>query len=286
MSEGSTSATRLYARILGQLAADFSGVKQEYRFMHDATYASLWRSDVPAAMRVYWSEILNRAHFVAVSALLRQHRWLDAMEKLQAVPNYLGWAACARALIEASGDSLDALERVAMTLADNAVEIQSALDGTLRDRVQNEELENTLIHFEYGRKLAKNEHAPATHVAKSAAAYLAQLKGSTTIAVQELYGLLCQVTHPASGSVVCFSESLTANLDQLNCTRDAEHIRLVSEKYGAEFVHALVHGANPPLLILKTLREFNRTGLNTDPVATIDLSAIPAWQKIEARFRT
>ena len=61
---------------------DSLGLKRlttRYCFMPTDKYEALLSRDVGEAMRVYWSETLDRAHIAAVTATLRSRHWLSAV---------------------------------------------------------------------------------------------------------------------------------------------------------------------------------------------------------------
>src|SRR5262249_41369594 len=158
---------------------------------------------------VYWSEILYRAHMAAASALLRTHRWLAGAVSAIHRPNILSHAANLRGLLEACADTYHSLRVVPGALAGWHAEIRRALAGE-QDKVWTTDLEDTLIHFLYGRKVARGETAPDSHRALCSRDYLDSLReafqryaidsAAAELApsrVGECYGRLCELVHPA-----------------------------------------------------------------------------------------
>lgn len=192
------SAT-VFEKIGNDLLADTHG--QRYLFMSSDKYEELLRSSPQKAMQVYWEELLARAHMAAASNVVRHLRWLNACVDLYNSGNYLAFNAALRGLIEATGDALDALCPVPDFLARQRKVISESLAGRATGMYLAQELEDKLIHFQYGRKVPKSENAPATHKAKKASEYLAAF-GSGADQVRELYGDLCQTVHPAAQSLM------------------------------------------------------------------------------------
>jgi hypothetical protein len=61
-------------------------------------------------------------------------------------------------------------------------------------------LEDRLIHFSHGRRLAKGEKADPAHAAKQMRDYVQVLSDGGAKA-HELYSVLCSITHPSAESV-------------------------------------------------------------------------------------
>jgi hypothetical protein len=81
--------------------------------------------------------------------------------------NLLSFAVNLRGMIESSLDANYSLGPVAKTLADNHSMVEASLKGTLDGALIIQEMEDRLIHFVYGRKIAKTDKDmfPASHVA-------------------------------------------------------------------------------------------------------------------------
>ena len=50
-----------------------------YSFVDNEEYAELLTRDVSEGMRIYWTEMLSRAHIAAVTAILRSRHWMSAV---------------------------------------------------------------------------------------------------------------------------------------------------------------------------------------------------------------
>jgi hypothetical protein len=51
----------------------------KYEFMSPGEFGMVAKDDWLEGQRIYWLEILYRAHFAAVTSLIRTARWVDAM---------------------------------------------------------------------------------------------------------------------------------------------------------------------------------------------------------------
>jgi len=80
-----TGIETYYPVLLGHLISSLDSFS--YHYMPMADYERL-RSNLQEGMRVYWFEIVERAHCASLLALLRLHRWLESMEcVLESVAN-------------------------------------------------------------------------------------------------------------------------------------------------------------------------------------------------------
>ena len=159
---GSESAQ--FIDIIDQLALAKS--KSKYSFMAADDYDRALREDSDIGMQVYWNEIIARAHLTAVVAILRSRHWISAVVAATNDSNLLAFAAALRGLIESSADTQSALGGIAISLAENHVNIIQALSGKLVNQCfVSKEIEDALIHFKYARHLtrAEMEIAPKTH---------------------------------------------------------------------------------------------------------------------------
>lgn len=190
---------------------------------------------------------------------------------------FLPYCANLRALIESVADTFDALNNVAVTIAESSNEINKALLKKSNVFAINRELEDQLIHFAYGRKLKKGESAPASHSAKSAYDYIKRLDGSGIPNLYELYGNLCQFTHPAAHSVsyLCFPDAE----DSYVFTAQFEDARIeaFAKEHWETMSLLLMYGFNPGLILLKVLLYMKAENFHVQPIQKIDLSNIKAW---------
>lgn len=168
---------------------------------------------------------------------------------------------------------------MAQTLSENKVAINEALSMKSNQITISRELEDQLIHFSHGRKLAKDELAPQTHSAKSSRYYIEQLEKLGLVGAHAIYGQLCQVTHPAADSVSHFL-SQTGDLEfTLFPHNDRQAIAALLKNHKA-FLHALLRYAfNQPIILLRVLLHIDIREYHSAEISRLDLSAMPGWQK-------
>ena len=118
-----------FIEIIDQLALAKSNAR--YSFMAVDDHERVLREDFGRGMQVYWNEILARAHLTAVVAILRSRHWISAVVAATNDKNLLAFASAFRGLIESSADTQSALGGIAISLAENHVQISRALSGTL-----------------------------------------------------------------------------------------------------------------------------------------------------------
>lgn len=274
-----------------------SKIQYTYSILDNDSFAQL--KDKPIELQaIYWQEMLQRAHWAALSSLLRNLKWISAITSSMTENNFLSLAANLRCLIESCADTFHALQAVAPTLAENNQRINSLIGSNPENDkcfFVAPEIEQSLIHFSYARRITKAEKSaeetiPEYHNAKSASEYLKILdQTSENGPTSQLYSWLCQFTHPASHSSLYLFETKYSDttykfryLDR----PDEKYIANMFKEFNQEITNALMLGMNPSLLLLKTLNLFNYDSVKSPFVDNIDLSELKSWQKISAKFRT
>jgi hypothetical protein len=236
-------------------------------------------SDVDLA-RAYWSEMLDRAHLAGTTSLLRSYQWSEGAETAYQCGQFLSFYASLRGLIESTADSFQVLSRAAMTLADAKAGIEANLAGSVSEVHVAGELEESLIHFTHGRKVKKGEGAPPSHAALPAAHYLRALEDSGLTGSVELYGQLCEYTHPSALSVLQFAISHDGShviVDPTAPAADAAQL-LRTRK---ELLELLLHMSfNPGIVLLRVLAHIADGRYATTCVEALDLKDLPIWDKV------
>ena len=87
-----------------------------YRVLDVEAFEVLLRHDSRRGQRIYWLELLYRAHLAAATTMLRQDRWLNAAAATNA--NCLGFAAAFRGLLESAADASFSLRFVPRYIAE------------------------------------------------------------------------------------------------------------------------------------------------------------------------
>ncbi len=272
----------VFHELITSLASEVSG--KTYHFMEHEKFRQLLERSPGEGIRIYWTELLSRAHWAAASNILRHKRWHDACLKLYASePNFLGFTACLRGLLEAAADAFYSLGAVPLTLADNHARIKEMLSGRAASFATSQELEDMLIHFHYARKPAKGEAMPDSHRAATADAYLRAADGTSRTDMKDLYAELCQVVHPAAQSVLRMTVG-SEETGVLTGGEDKAWIQDLCKRHATAIDGVHMLSINTCILILKVLNRFPVRGLWTDRVNSVSMDSIPAWSKIQTAF--
>jgi hypothetical protein len=181
-----------YALIIDSLASTLNGYSYEFISMKEYRKVLFQDRDFAGASKIYWTEMLNRAHLNACSSILRNQRWINGVINAASQKNFLVFSACYRGLIESASDSYSALSQVPLPLANKFKWIMTALAGESKFLLQDEHLENTLIHFSHARKLEKGERFPLPHKAKDTTYYIKKLQGADHGILLDCYSELCK----------------------------------------------------------------------------------------------
>lgn len=236
--------------------------------------------DFPDVARTYCKEIMYRAHWAAATAVLRTHRWVKATSVMQESSNYLGFAASFRGLIESTGDIIDGLIHVPLTIVEHMHSICETLERRAVVFHDFGQLEEKLIHFTHARKLGKSSSSPATHQAKTNTDYIKQLQASGQSFMLDCYAELCQIAHPAAPSLMCFVEYDGKNLISLNNQLDNIMMADFCQRYRPVLDRIIPLSLGSPISLLKVLNLLPISEINTPEADSIELH-MPAWIKIE-----
>lgn len=234
---------------------------------------------------VYWIEILYRSHWGATSNLIRHDKWYELCHNSSIVkPNYIAFCSGLRGLLECAADTYDALGSVPLTIAQALRDIEDALlrRPTLK-RVFSKELEDSLIHFAFARKLKKHEDAPKSHEAKNASDYIAQLD-SEALPLKSLYAELCQVVHPAHQSTAWFVGVEEQNY-KIQRPDDLALILSMCGRYKECIEYLQRISVNTSIFIFKVLNMLSCPELYNSSADKYDMSYIPLHKKIEDAIR-
>lgn len=276
----------VYGKIVSDIASDLA--KDSYRF-EDLDDFEINTRDAETGMehagRVYWTEILYRAHMASVAAVFRTTRWIEVAIREYEARSLYGCASACRSLIESAGDIGLSLGPVAYALADNKDALKVAINGKATGPLMiSQELEDSLIHFTHARQVTKSEEAPESHKAMPSYKYIDYVDKMKVADVQQLYARLCEIVHPAAESV-----SVTFVLKGDAWIVDPFNERTVLQNLLVEnrgtLSGVVMASYNAPLLILKTLHSFDLF-TKLSGLRKYRFDAIPAWSKIEAMLRS
>lgn len=256
----------------------------QYTYMPSEQYAGL--NEIQERNRVYWYEILERAHCGAIAAIVRLDRWLSSMVMAAEAENFLGFAAAFRGLLESSADARFALGDVPEGLAAAFVYAREAVSGKAKQMVLAPDLENNLIHFSHGRKVGKGEAAPETHTAKTMREYLGVLQGASTGPLFTCYEELCNATHPAADSVLYLLEKRNDGATVFAQRPDETAILDLCGRGGTVVQLCVRESLMYPIVILRLLNHFGLSELRTPMVEEISLDEVPLWREIETQLKS
>lgn len=269
-------AGEIYPPIVRDLLGEAYG--KQYEFVSLDDFKLLNEVDLSY---VYWIEILYRSHWAATSNLIRYIKWFELCYDSSVIkPNYIAFCSGLRGLLECSADTYEALGSVPLTLAHASKHIEDALlRRPVLTKVVSEELEDSLIHFSYARKLQKLEGAPKSHEAKTASYYISQLD-SMDLPLKSLYSELCQVVHPAHQSTAW----LVGRKDQFYTIRESEDLAFIldlCERYRGCIEYMQTSSVNISLFIFKVLNRFVCSNLHNSSAEKYDMSQSPLKKKIQ-----
>lgn len=275
LGEKGASHLPVLDKLISQLANH-----HRYDFMSAVAFDELGRSDPQEWQKVYWLEILYRAHFAAYTSLLRTSRWLSAMFAASDANNYTAFLAAYRGCLEAAADSYDTFEHIPMWLADLSTVIKEIIEKRTDLPYIFKDLEDKLIHFTHARYVTKGEVVADTIRVKQTKQYLQKLIDTGLPEVDECYRELCDVTHPGIGSVRCYAEvgetdtgtwyRLRADLDQHLIGHFCTNYQSVTERMMSVSVFH-------PVITLRILNEFNIDAVHTKTVETLGVEQLPVW---------
>lgn len=260
--------------------------KHEYMYMPEEEFLALIPSAMPEAMRVYWTEMLYRAHAAAAISAIRNQRWLSATVSAADSANFPAFAGCFRGFLESATDSKHTMNLVPLTLAEHSHIIRRALAGQLGTAALNADLENELIHFSHARRIKKEDDAPQSHAAKPAAEYIRCFEEGIKGQLKDCYTVLCEVTHPAFLSVATYlAEIEPGRTYELTTASDNAAIEQFCDLFAETIEMLLLVGVNGSFVTLEVLNRFPLIAVHTPGVQKLDLRGLPVWNKIDDAFR-
>jgi hypothetical protein len=267
----------VYLPILKQLVSAERSFR--YTYVPSVQYGKI--ADPQERSRIYWYEILERAHFGATASLIRLDRWLQAMDAAATAENFLAFAASFRGLIESTADARFALGDVPIGIASTFRLAQDALLRKAKVFALAKDLEDDLIHFSHARKLKKDEPSPDTHSAKTMREYLEKLQRAPTGPLFKCYEELCNVTHPAATSVLYLLDKADDGALVFSPRADERSIVDLCNRGGTVVTFCVSEGLMLPIVILRILNRFELAELRTPGVEGIVMDDIALWREVE-----
>lgn len=271
------SSGRQFMQFALTLVEDFENSPTNYIYMPNTEYQLLMQKDWKSGMKIYWEEILGRAHFAAAASIIRAYRWSSGMCVSYSNSLFLPFCASFRALIESTADGYDALGNVGATLAEHRNELNQVLQLKATQDFLAKDLEEQLIHFSHARKLSKGDNVPPSHAAKQAAEYVRSLEEANLPGLYGCYSELCQYTHPAAHSVAHLQARLSEDSFLLAPANDQALIEAFAEKYKSLVLPLLKFAFNPGALVLKVLLYFDAPQFHSRGIRNSDLTRVNGW---------
>ena len=280
------SQMEVYTEVLDKLRPTLRDY--DYAFMSGDEYFALSVQSIGAGNRVYIQEILFRAHFGALTAVLRQDRWMRGLRDAAVSGNYFVFCACLRGFLESAADTFDGLWMVPHTLAKNFAIFQRALQGRLTvDSLTCAELESALIHLSYARRLPKDAQVEKSHQAKTMRDYLQVLEDEGSTALLDLYGELCELTHPAAATIHFFlgSDPEKPGWMRLRAGDDVAEIRNLVLRHDAPMPKLFGCSFDLALMTLWVLNQFSDPRIFTIGLDEAALEILPAVRELRGAIR-
>jgi hypothetical protein len=260
-------------------------LKHDYKFIADDAWEELNKSDEFSPSlhnQILARELVDKAHLAATSALLRTKRWADAVCLMYDAKNFLGWASSARGLLESSGDIVDGLQAIAISLANLHQMIARGLSGAAsQEKHGYAELEAKLDHFVFAKWMRTKRGEENIEKAKDNETYIEQIE-CVLPNVVTYYRRLCGITHPSNSSLKYLYDDNTPTGGQFRLTaaNDERAIAAICEEFPTALSVTLMMSCNPALLILRVLHKFG-VHPKLRPLKMLDLSDITGWTDIE-----
>ena len=250
-----------------------------YPFVSERSFIDTIKTDISQGMKMYWIEILLRAHMSASVSILRFERWVDGIIKSFANNNFFVFSASFKSLIESAADTYDTLKDVPYGLAKNSKMITKSILGHQNTIVISKELEDVLIDF-----ISQKEGIPNSLRSKSTIHYLKKLENGKSGPLIDFYSKLCGIAQPTASSVAFF---LLPNREKkciLMNGLDEEYIAAFVEGFQSTISDIFQLSLQASFSTLKTLNLFPHEKLHTPIVDQIDLPEIGLWNNILKYF--
>lgn len=257
--------------------------RHHYNIMPTIEYERCFKADPIEGMKIYWREILSRAHLAAATSLLRNRRWIAGVLQALDDDNYFAFSASFRSLLESVADTNYTLNRAVTSLMDYHQQIDMKLCGQDANLIfTNAELESLLIHYALARKQPKGAAVHPSEHAKQNREYIDRLPLDH---VSDCYTELCEITHPAWPSVAAFLGRQDDHTWFLDVSRDRELIDAFLTRYNELAPRLIQLALNLSVLAFAVLNTFGVEEVKTPVTDTLDLDPIPAWRTFQ-RQRT
>ena len=173
--------------------------------------------------------------------------------------NVLGYSASVRGFLEGAADAFDVMSALPNSIAKAAPYWFIALHdpATLGNHAAAfGSLEDKLIHYAYAGNVPRGTVPLPQHTKKSNAEYIRTIEAFGVPGAKELYAECCELTHPASPSVMCFLDQAATEII-FNPDRDAMLIEEFHERHGEKILLLAQCSLNPAFVSLALLSRLN-----------------------------
>ena len=268
-------------------------VHKEYGFMNNLDFINLLFNDINTGMQmqIYWRELLQSLHLASVTALMRNQKWMQGVYYGTDYNNYIVFAASLRGYLEAFVDSYYSTNFKFISIAENFSDISKALEGTLDRPFYSKEFEESLIHYYSASKTANTKSYNAEFLDPlTARKYIDAFDLPNSELKHQLYSELCEIVHPASSSVKCFTKEDNSGLYTIRTVngKDSKLIDEMLERY-SKLLKLVFKVSNAiPVVNLKTLNCFKESCISSSYIENSlisNISVIPgAWETIAKKL--
>lgn len=249
-------------KIYGQLHTEIISkmTHKKYCFNTTETYVqNMLNNNINNVNKIYWDEILLRAHFASVTSIMRNEKWINGMIMSSEARNFILFVASLRGFVESVTDSYYSLLNTPFDIASNFNNIKPAINGNLDQILVSEKLEETLIHFQFASK--KNKSCFDYNKPLPVSKYIALFDQYSDIDTKKLYSKLCEIVHPAADSISCFittiNDSENYEYTTTNTSNDSLNIENIVNTFSNAILNLLKMAINAPVVCLKVLNLFD-----------------------------
>ena len=271
--------SQTWAKGIQDLSLDLDGY--HYKFYDTQEWKQILEGSVSEGMRIYWREMLLRAHQASSTSIVRGLRWLQTVDSGLNSRNLLCVAAGLRGLLESAGDVFAALSNVPRNLAQNAPRIAEALRGEAVICSGCQELEDCLVHYAFATKLPGKKE-PSVFAALPLTKYLAGMKGESQEDILKLYRRLCEWVHPSMSSVWAWMSGESELASSLCVKSDERLIAVLAQEFRQLLPKIPMLALNPGIVTLAVLNRVGTSDMQTKRLDTWDLGQIALWGECSA----
>jgi hypothetical protein len=214
----------LYTDIVNNMEHKRYYYMDTYDYMQTVVDDVCQRGNLCESTKIYWEEMLRRVHFTSVTSIIRNQKWLEGIIYGVENKNLMIFSSSLRGFLEATTDSYYSLKSVPTDISINFKNIKKALGGELNNFFTSGKLEDKLIHFEYASK-KNNKRSATVYESLSCTKYIEYFDRYNKLGIKKLYSVLCEIAHPASKSVSCFTSKtiVSDNYEYITTSNESDY---------------------------------------------------------------